>query len=198
MSLLIRKATWHHAAARPGDFPQPNRPSFAFIGRSNVGKSSLINMLLGRDNLARTSKRPGKTQLIHHYLINEAWYLVDLPGYGWAQVSKALRARWESCSRGYLRANPELRRIFLLVDSRHAPQQIDLAFAQFLTRSKLPWELVFTKVDKLRKAALPTMAKRFEEAYAPLVSFPLRYHFTTSVRKLGREELLEVITAQLP
>ncbi len=128
--------------------PTPDKPEIAFIGRSNVGKSSLINMLAGRKNLAKTSGRPGKTQLINHFLINDAWYLVDLPGYGYAKTSKKNRAAWGKMIEDYLLSRENLQVVFVLIDSRLDPQRIDLEFINWLGECGIPLALVFTKADK--------------------------------------------------
>jgi GTP-binding protein len=128
--------------------PKADKPEYAFIGRSNVGKSSLINMLTGRASLAKTSVKPGKTQLINHFKINDEWYLVDLPGYGWAKTSRENRQKWEVMIREYLKERENLMCIFLLIDSRLEPQQIDLEFMQWMGNSGIPFVIVFTKADK--------------------------------------------------
>src|SRR5690554_565220 len=128
--------------------PQPNKPEYAFIGRSNVGKSSLINMLTGHSKLAKTSGRPGKTQLINHFMINESWYLVDLPGYGFAKASKSERKKWEEFIQRYLITRKNLVNTFVLIDSRLEPQKIDLEFMEWCGIKGIPFSMVFTKIDK--------------------------------------------------
>ena len=128
--------------------PKPTLPEFAFIGRSNVGKSSLINMLLSKKNLAKTSSAPGKTQLINHFIINDAWYLVDLPGYGFAKVSASSRKQWEKMIEGYIRKRETLVNLFVLVDSRHTPQEIDLKFIQRLGEWQVPFAILFTNFSR--------------------------------------------------
>lgn len=130
--------------------PEPDKPEYAFIGRSNVGKSSLINRLTNRRNLAKTSNRPGKTQLINHFLINNSWYLTDLPGYGYAKVSKKDRLRFQKIIENYILDRPNLVNLFVLIDARHPAQQIDLDFMQWLGECEIPFSMVFTKTDKLR------------------------------------------------
>ncbi|MDQ3051774.1 MAG: ribosome biogenesis GTP-binding protein YihA/YsxC [Bacteroidota bacterium] len=134
--------------------PPADKPEFAFIGRSNVGKSSLINMLTSRKGLAKTSGTPGKTQLINHFLINNSWYLVDLPGYGFAKTSQTNREKWEKMIRNYLLNRENLMSIMVLIDSRIAPQQIDLEFMQWMGESNLSFAIIFTKTDKLTKNEL--------------------------------------------
>ena len=134
--------------------PTPKMPEYAFIGRSNVGKSSLINALVNNKNLAKTSAKPGKTQLINHFLINKTWYLVDLPGYGFAKISKTKRAEFHDMISEYLLNRTNLMCLFVLIDSRHSPQAIDQEFIQWLAENKIPFVLVFTKGDKLGKTML--------------------------------------------
>lgn len=173
--------------------PNPNKPEFAFIGRSNVGKSSLINMLTGKKNLAKTSGRPGKTQLINHFLINDHWFLVDLPGYGYAKTSKTNRAKWEKFIAEYLTKRANLLNTFVLIDARLPPQKIDLEFMNWLGEKQLPFAMVFTKTDKLSKGALQKNLAvykiemmKFWEVMPP--------HFTSSsTAKTGREEILQYI-----
>ena len=131
--------------------PKENIPEYAFIGRSNVGKSSLINMLVNQKSLAKTSGKPGKTQLINHFTINDDWYLVDLPGYGWAKVGKKMRDKFEVLIEGYLFNRKNLMCTFVLIDIRHKPQQIDIEFMDWMGENELPFVIVFTKADKLPK-----------------------------------------------
>ena len=131
--------------------PPGDKPEFAFIGRSNVGKSSLINMLTNHKNLAKTSSKPGKTQLINHFLVDHQWYLVDLPGYGWSKVSKALKSKWEKMITDYLLQRSNLYLLFVLLDSRHPPQPIDIDFIRWTGKKKIPIALILTNSDKLSK-----------------------------------------------
>lgn len=130
--------------------PEPNKPEYAFIGRSNVGKSSLLNKLTNRKGLAKTSGRPGKTQLINHFMINDAWYLTDLPGYGYAKVSKTSREKFQKIIEDYILERPNLLNLFVLIDARHEPQKIDLEFMEWLGENGIAFSMVFTKIDKLR------------------------------------------------
>ena len=130
--------------------PRPDKPEYAFIGRSNVGKSSLINMLVRRKSLAKISGKPGKTRLINHFLINDEWYLVDLPGYGYAKIGKIEREKWEKSFRNYILKRENLYCLFVLIDSRHEPQPIDLEFLEWLGLSQIPFAIIFTKTDKLK------------------------------------------------
>jgi len=173
--------------------PAPDLPEFAFIGRSNVGKSSLINMLVDNKKLAKTSQRPGKTQHINHFLINENWYLVDLPGYGYAQVSKSIKEKFQSLITGYIQERENLYCLFVLIDSRHEPQKIDLEFTTWLGENQIPFALVFTKSDKLGKNRLAAniefykkeLLKQWEQLPPVLVS--------SANTGLGREAILEFI-----
>ena len=154
-STFVKSLT--HAKEAPN-----NKPSFAMIGRSNVGKSSLINCLLHRKNLARTSSMPGKTQLINYFLVNDAWFLVDLPGYGWAQASKTSRLKWEKMVKTYL-SQASITTIFILLDSRHPLQSIDLAFIAWVIKAKLSYGLVLTKADKCKKKEIATHIRLLEK-----------------------------------
>jgi GTP-binding protein len=173
--------------------PRPDKPEYAFIGRSNVGKSSLINMLTGRKSLAKISGKPGKTRLINHFLINEEWYLVDLPGYGYAKIAKKEREKWEKFLRNYILKRENLYNLFVLIDSRHKPQTIDLEFMEWLGISQIPFSIVFTKTDKLKPEELEVSKKNYTtklletwEAVPPV--------FISSAEKgIGREEILRYI-----
>ena len=148
----IKEATFVKSSAQPSECPKPDRPEYAFIGRSNVGKSSLLNMLVGRTSLAKTSSTPGKTQLINHFDVDGTWYLVDLPGFGYAKVSKKDRAKWMEVTKRYLDSRTNLMCVMMLVDSRIPAQKVDLEFMAWMGSVGLPFVLVFTKVDKLNKA----------------------------------------------
>ncbi len=169
------------------------KPEFAFIGRSNVGKSSLINMLTGRKALAKTSGKPGKTRLINHFLISEQWYLVDLPGYGWAKVGKQQRGRFEEMITGYLLNSPHLTCVFVLIDIRLEPQAIDLEFINWLGENGLPLAIVFTKADKQSRNKNIRSVQMFEKALlASWEELPPRF-ITSSRQGTGRNELLGYI-----
>ncbi|MEJ8804206.1 ribosome biogenesis GTP-binding protein YihA/YsxC [Pontibacter sp. H249] len=173
--------------------PAPDKPEYAFIGRSNVGKSSLINMLTGQKGLAKTSSSPGKTQLINHFLINDRWYLVDLPGYGYAKVSKKSREEWRRMINFYLQKRENLTCVFVLIDSRHEPLKQDLEFIDYLGNMGVPFAIVFTKLDK--QSALKTEAnvsaftKKLNETWEEL---PPMFK-TSSEKRVGRDELLAYI-----
>jgi len=173
--------------------PEDGKPEYAFIGRSNVGKSSLINMLTDRKSLAKTSGTPGKTQLINHFVINDEWYLVDLPGYGYAKTSKSNRSKWEKFISEYLTKRATLINIFVLLDSRLEPQKIDIEFRTWCAEEQLPFSMVFTKIDKLSSSALQkNLAAYKKEMLKQWAEMPPV--FTTSAEsKFGREKLLNYI-----
>ncbi len=173
--------------------PQDGRPEYAFIGRSNVGKSSLINMLTGVKGLAKTSGRPGKTQLINHFLINNEWYLVDLPGYGYARTSKSSREAWGTMIRDYFLKREALTNTYVLVDSRIPPQRIDLEFISFLGSNGVPLTIVFTKTDKEKQREVMGNIKMMKQALSELWEELPPMLFTSSLTGYGRETLLNQI-----
>lgn len=173
--------------------PPANLPEYAFIGRSNVGKSSLINMLTNHKKLAKISTKPGKTQLINHFLINSEWYLVDLPGYGYAKTSKSLRTTWAGFIKKYLMQRENLVCIFVLIDSRHEPQKIDLDFMYNLAINQLPFAMVFTKTDKLNKNKLSNSLENYFIEMAKSWEHPPINFTTSSTTKHGRNDLLDYI-----
>ncbi len=173
--------------------PAADRPEYAFIGRSNVGKSSLINMLTGRKGLAKTSSMPGKTLLINHFLINESWYLVDLPGYGYARRSKAQQEELTRMIKSYVCERENLTCLFLLIDSRHKPQNIDIEFIRFLGENGIPFAIVFTKADKNRSGELKRNVKGFLDKMSEEWEELPPHFVTSSAHSDGREELLDYI-----
>lgn len=174
--------------------PKDLIPEYAFIGRSNVGKSSLINMLVNQNKLAKTSGKPGKTQLINHFKINNEWFLVDLPGYGYAQVSKSKRKVFQAFITDYFLNRKQLICTFLLVDSRHEPQKVDLEFMRFLGENGIPFMIVFTKSDKLKPAAIHRNLQIFKKKMLAAGWDGIPRIFTTSAtNKDGRDELLNYI-----
>lgn len=173
--------------------PAPDRPEYAFIGRSNVGKSSLINSLVRRKDLAKTSQTPGKTQLINHFSVDNSWYLVDLPGYGYAKLSKSEREKFEPMIFGYLENRPNLVCTFVLVDIRHDPMSIDLEFMTQLTEAGVPFYLVFTKADKLSKSQVEPKVKKYRDGFLQFFSEMPKYFVTSSVDGVGRDEIAEAI-----
>lgn len=173
--------------------PEPTLPEYAFIGRSNVGKSSLINMLTNRGSLAKTSEKPGKTQLINHFIINNDWYLVDLPGYGYASVSKDKRAGFETLITSYILNRQSLMCLFVLVDSRHPLQKIDQEFMEWLGTSEVPFVLVFTKGDKQGKTKLKSNIEAYKAQLLEQWEELPPIFITSSEKKEGREEILQFI-----
>lgn len=173
--------------------PPPNKAEYAFIGRSNVGKSSLINLLTQKENLAKTSQKPGKTQLINHFLMDDSWYLVDLPGYGYAHVSQKEREKWEKMIRDYLLNRTNLNCIFVLIDSRHPAQKIDLEFMQWLGEKGLPFVILFTKTDKQSKTRTQTHIQQFQEKMLEYWEEMPLYFATSAIEKSGREEVVNYI-----
>lgn len=173
--------------------PKNKLPEYAFIGRSNVGKSSLINMLMQRKSLAKTSGRPGKTQLINHFLINKNWYLVDLPGYGYARVSKKDKKTFQKFITDYFDKRQQLVLGFVLVDCRHEPQPIDLEFMQWLGENQIPFHIIFTKADKLKPLALERNIAHYAEVMKEYWEEMPAYFVTSSSNNMGREELLAYI-----
>jgi GTP-binding protein len=173
--------------------PAPDRPEYAFIGRSNVGKSSLINMLTGNEKLAKTSGTPGKTQLINHFSINDEWYIVDLPGYGFAKVSQSQRKKWEKMIEDYLRKRENLVNVFVLIDSRHSPQKIDLEFVNKLGSWQVPFTLVFTKADKESQRIVAANVKAFLEKMRQTWQFLPQHFVSSAVKRMGRDKILGVI-----
>lgn len=192
--MKITKAEFFKSSPDLKNCPDGDIPEFAFIGRSNVGKSSLINMLVSKKGLAKTSSKPGKTKLINYFMIDDTWFLVDLPGYGFAKIAKAMRENWEKSSRNYLLKRDNLKAIFLLIDSRIPPQKIDLEFMDWLSENDRPFLIVFTKCDKLSgskvqaniKSYAQTLKARYEE---------LPIAFTSSATEgSGKEEILSLIS----
>lgn len=173
--------------------PAPDRPEYAFIGRSNVGKSSLINMLCNNDKLAKTSNTPGKTQLLNHFNIDDEWYIVDLPGYGFAKVSQGQRKKWEKMIEDYLRKRENLVSVFVLIDSRHSPQKLDLEFVDKLRKWQVPFCLVFTKADKENQRIVAANVKAFLEKMRQTWQFLPQHFVTSAVKKMGRDKILGLI-----
>jgi GTP-binding protein len=173
--------------------PEDGKPEFAFIGRSNVGKSSLINLLTGNKKLAKISSTPGKTQLINHFVINDEWYLVDLPGYGYAKASKSARSTWEKFIADYLTKRKTLMNIFVLLDSRLEPQKIDMEFINWCGEKQLPFVMVFTKIDKLSSSALQKNLLKFKKEMLKTWEELPPIYTTSSVSGFGNEPILNYI-----
>ena len=174
--------------------PKERLAEYAFIGRSNVGKSSLINMLTGQNKLAKTSGRPGKTQLINHFKINNSWFLVDLPGYGYAKVSKSIKKTFQSFIKNYFLQREQLICTFVLIDCRHEPQKIDLEFMEFLGENEIPFSIIFTKSDKLKLSELNRNIKNYSKKMTQTLWEEMPQYFITSATSSdGKEELLAYI-----
>lgn len=173
--------------------PKSNIPEYAFIGRSNVGKSSLINMLTSRKSLAKTSGRPGKTQLINHFLINKNWHLVDLPGYGYARVSKTSKRTFQKFITAYFAERKQLVSAFVLVDIRHKPQAIDLEFMQWLGENQIPFSIIFTKADKLKPKAIERHVNDYRTVLLETWEDMPNHFITSSSKNIGKDGLLNYI-----
>lgn len=173
--------------------PEGNRPEYAFIGRSNVGKSSLINMLTNKKGLAMTSQTPGKTLLINHFLINDEWYLVDLPGYGYAQRGKEGRENIRKIIESYILGREQLTNLFVLLDCRHEAQKIDLEFMEWLGENGVPFSIIFTKIDKISKGRLQENFRKYQEKLLESWEELPPVFFSSSEKKEGREEILDYI-----
>ncbi|MCC5928249.1 MAG: YihA family ribosome biogenesis GTP-binding protein [Cyclobacteriaceae bacterium] len=192
---MVAKAEFIKSSVNVDQCPSHDKPEYAFIGRSNVGKSSLINMITARKNLAKTSSKPGKTQLINHFCIDDAWYLVDLPGYGWSKVSKKTRATWGPMIEKYLLERKNLACLFVLLDTRLEPQSIDYDFIEWLGEKQIPFALIFTKADKQsanQNAKILAVHKRQLKLvweYLPEI------FISSSVDHRGRSEVLEYISS---
>lgn len=198
-SLIQVKASFLKSSSRVEECPPPTRAEFAFIGRSNVGKSSLINKLVGVKDLAKTSQRPGKTQLINHFTMDDgAWYLVDLPGYGYAKVSKTLREEFSKMISFYLRNRENLLSVFVLVDARHDPQAIDMAFMAKLAEWQIPFALLFTKADKLTRAAQAKVVENYTRKMLESWEEMPPHYVTSAETGKGRDEVLLYIQSLIP
>lgn len=173
--------------------PEPDKPEYAFIGRSNVGKSSLINMLAGKKDLAKTSGTPGKTQLLNIFLMNETWYLTDLPGYGYARVSKTKRGEFQKMITNYLLNRKNLVNTFVLIDCRIPPQKIDLEFMEWLGENQVPFSMVFTKIDKISSAALQKSLLHYKKEMLKTWESMPQVFTSSATGKIGRLELLNYI-----
>ncbi len=189
----IKNPVFVKSSQKLSALPPNQYPEYAFVGRSNVGKSSLINSLCGRKQLAKTSGTPGKTQLINHFLIDDSWYIVDLPGYGYAKVSKSERRKFQSMITDYVVDRESLMCVFVLVDSRLKPQEVDLEFMEFLGVNEVPFVIVFTKTDKPRKTELQTNIENYKKALLESWEELPPLFFTSAAKGTGNEELLAYI-----
>lgn len=191
--MQIKNAIFISSSTDHKTCPDTGLPEYAFIGRSNVGKSSLINMLVNKKKLARISSTPGKTQLINHFMVNERWYLVDLPGYGWAKVSKVKKVAWGDMIANYLLQRQQMVCLFILIDSRLPPQKIDVEFIEWVGINQIPFALIFTKADKQSvnktQKNMDLFEKKLQETWAEIPPVFL----SSAVDKTGREEILNYI-----
>ena len=190
---LIKSARFVVSNCNVHKCPADGRPEYAFIGRSNVGKSSLINALTGQKKLAMTSATPGKTLLINHFIVDDEWYLVDLPGYGYAKRSKSQNEQLEHIISSYILKREQMTLLFVLVDSRHEPQKIDLEFFRWLGENGVPFAIIFTKADKLTRSVLASNVKAYKECLLKEWEELPPVFITSSETRLGREELLQYI-----
>lgn len=188
--MLVKSAEFVMSNSDVAKCPKNRLPEYAFIGRSNVGKSSLINMLTSKKNLAKTSGRPGKTQLINHFLINKNWYLVDLPGYGYAKVSKSSKKTFQKFITQYFSLREQLVCAFVLVDIRHEPQPIDLEFMQWLGENGIPFSIIFTKADKLKPKAIENHVEAYKTILLETWEETPNYFITSSSNDVGKEAVL--------
>jgi GTP-binding protein len=192
--MIIKTAEFLKSSSKWQECPEPTLPEYAFIGRSNVGKSSLINGMLNHKDLAKTSQTPGKTQLINHFLINENWYLTDLPGYGYARVSKSMRKDFEKLITNYILNRKNLVNLFVLVDSRHTPQKIDLEFIGWCGENGVPFSIVFTKADKLKpNTAIDNVENYKKELLETWEELP-EIFLTSAEKRTGTDDILKLIT----
>jgi ribosome biogenesis GTP-binding protein YsxC/EngB len=197
----ISSATFVISNSKLSGCPNDGKPEYAFIGRSNVGKSSLINMLTGIRDLAKTSSKPGKTLLINHFLVNQSWYIVDLPGYGFAKISKKMREELHKMITGYVLKREQMACLFVLIDSRHEAQAIDLEFMEFLGESGIPFAIVFTKADKVTQAEVGSNIRKYKAKMQETWEELPKMFITSSEKKRGSKEILqyiEEINASLP
>ncbi|NCT17623.1 MAG: YihA family ribosome biogenesis GTP-binding protein [Flavobacteriaceae bacterium CG_4_8_14_3_um_filter_34_10] len=191
--MQIKSAEFLMSNSEVSNCPANRIPEYAFIGRSNVGKSSLINMLMLRKGLAKTSGRPGKTQLINHFLINKNWHLVDLPGYGYARVSKSSKKTFQKFITDYFLQREQLVCAFVLIDSRHEPQVVDLEFLEWMGENDIPFGIIFTKADKVKPKALERNIETYKVKLLETWTEIPTYFITSATNNLGREELLKYI-----
>lgn len=191
--MIIHSAKFITSSPTLKECPPPDRPEFGFIGRSNVGKSSLINMLTGWSKLAKISVQPGKTRTINHFLVNESWYLVDLPGYGYAKVSASLREKWIKATENYILKRENLVCLFVLIDSRHKPQPLDMKFMEMLGINQIAFARIFTKSDKVSKPELEKSVSQYDEAMLEKwESLPVTF-ISSATKNSGRDEILNYI-----
>lgn len=191
--MQIKTAEFVKSSQKWQECPVPLMPEYAFIGRSNVGKSSLINAMMGRKDLAKTSGTPGKTQLINHFIVNENWYLTDLPGYGYAKVSKSLRKDFEKLITNYILNRKNLVNLFVLIDIRHNPQKIDIEFIEWCGENGIPFSIVFTKLDKMKPNAAKENVEKYKEELLKTWDGLPEIYVTSAEKKEGTVEILNFI-----
>lgn len=192
--MIVESAKFVMSNSKVEACPKPELPEYAFIGRSNVGKSSLINMLVNQKNMAHTSGKPGKTQLINHFLVNDQWYIVDLPGYGYAKTSKENRGKWQEMIMDYLLERPNLVNLFVLIDSRHELQKIDEEFLYWAGENQIPLTIILTKTDKLKKSQVDKHAGELRRGLKHTWQFLPRMILSSSESQLGKDEVLNFIS----
>lgn len=195
---MVKSAEFVKSSPDYRQSPKADKPEFAFIGRSNVGKSSLINALVNKKDLAKTSSQPGKTQLINHFLIDQDWYLVDLPGYGYARVSRDNRVVWGKIIRNYILKRENLLNVYLLIDSRHSPQKIDIEFMNFLGENSVPFTIVFTKIDKQTANKTNENLRNYKNELLKYWEELPQIILTSAEKRQGLEELMDSIKSIIP
>ena len=195
---MVKSAEFVKSSPDYRQSPKADKPEFAFIGRSNVGKSSLINALVNKKDLAKTSSQPGKTQLINHFLIDQDWYLVDLPGYGYARVSRDNRAVWGKMIRNYILKRENLLNVYLLIDSIHSPQKIDIEFMNFLGENSVPFTIVFTKIDKQTANKTNENLRNYKNELLKYWEELPQIILTSAEKRQGLEELMDSIKSIIP
>lgn len=195
---MVKSAEFVKSSPDYRQSPKADKPEFAFIGRSNVGKSSLINALVNKKDLAKTSSQPGKTQLINHFLIDQDWYLVDLPGYGYARASRDNRAVWGKMIRNYILKRESLLNVYLLIDSRHSPQKIDVEFMNFLGENSVPFTIVFTKIDKQTANKTNENLRNYKNELLKYWEELPQIILTSAEKRQGLEELMDSIKSIIP
>ncbi|MBQ7551058.1 MAG: YihA family ribosome biogenesis GTP-binding protein [Bacteroidales bacterium] len=191
--MIIKNISFLQCVADWRKCPSPTLPEYAFIGRSNVGKSSLINMLANNDSLAKTSSKPGKTQTINHYLVDNSWYLVDLPGYGYATISKTMREKWAAMIRNYLLHRENLQLVFVLIDSRLEPQKIDIEFINKLGEDGVPFAVIYTKSDKISSTKAKQNIEKFRKRLLEYWEELPPDFLSSAKNKIGKEEICNYI-----
>ena len=192
-NMIIKEAKFIKSSTTLSERPEKKLPEYIFLGRSNVGKSSLINMLVNQNKLSKISSKPGKTQLINHFEIDNNLYFVDLPGYGWAKTSKSNRDKWDKMTKNFLINSDKISLIFILIDLRLKPQKIDIEYINYIGKNKLPLNLIFTKSDKITKSKITSSIDNFINELSKYWSSTPNYFVSSSIKNIGREEILNHI-----